>query len=154
MKEVDLLRALSDSGVGREEFAARLATLQTDAGFAQTEAWTAIAKDPNADAWRRLAACRIVLEHCLSFPLPRDAFVSEAIRPMGIPEDRIRELQIAQFLPIERMEGERVFVADTAIRTSVGPASIYFTVDPSTDAVQRAAIYPAEELSARSESSS
>jgi hypothetical protein len=139
--EHDLLAALADSGVDQKDFVARLEETAPEGRFELKEHWMALAVNSNLEDWRRLAASRVLVEYAISFPINKRAFLDQVVLPMEIREDQIIELAVAQALPFDRVEGERVLMANLPIRTSVGPAAVYFAVD-SSNQVQRAAVYP------------
>ena len=136
----DLLAASAVPSTDSHSFEARLVALPAGARFQRGDAWCETAKAP--DPWRRLAALRILLERVLAFPLARERFEESVLAPLGIGAEAVSELPIASALPFETGPEDRVFRADLRVRTSIGPASLYFAVSGPDGLVTRAAAYP------------
>ena len=138
-----VLAALDDPSATEEPVAALIERLPGTARFAAAEEWKARARNPSLDHWRRLAAYRLLVEKVMVYPSDKSRFVDEAITSMGVADAKITDMSRVGALPFERHPGERIFMANVSIRTSVGPASVYFAVSPDDREVRTAKVHPA-----------
>ena len=140
--EARVLAALDDPSATEESVAALIERLLGNAHLAAAEAWKARARNPALEHWRRLAAYRVLLEKVMVYPSDKNRFVNEVITSMGVPDAQITDMSRVGALPFERRPGDRVFMASLPIRTSVGPACVYFAVSPDDREVRTAKVHP------------
>lgn len=140
--EQQLVEALADPHVSREDILRLLDTFAPDAPLALTEMWSALAQAESLDAWRRLMAYRLLIERCLIYPLERESFLDTALRPFGLDDDQIIDATMSQNLPIAREFSETISIAYLPIQTPIGQAAVYFAHDRDTGAIMRAGVYP------------
>jgi hypothetical protein len=140
--ESRLLAAVDDPAATEESVLALIAQLPSGSGFVLAEAWKERARDRSLADWRRLAAYRIMVGKVIVYPCEKQRFVAQAIVSVGVPEEQIIDLTRVGALPFERQEGDRVQMANLPIRTSVGPAGVYFAVGRDGRHVRIAKVYP------------
>lgn len=140
--EQQLAEALVDPTVYREDILRLLDALAPHEPFVLLETWSVLAQTESLSAWRRLTAYRLLIEHCLAYPLDREPFLDYALRPFGLDDEQIVDATMSQNIPIARGFGEAIAMAYLPIQTPVGPAAVYFAQDSDTGAIKRAGLYP------------
>jgi hypothetical protein len=141
--EREVAEAVADPASSLSEISRLITQLPAGGGAGDLrQTWLDLVADRDAEDWRRLAAIEVLLDRHVEYPQPLEGFLRTALEPLGIGSGEVRDMTIAQNLPIERVPGENVRMALLPISTEVGPAAVYFAVGTGDARVQRAAVYP------------
>ncbi len=140
--EKNLVQAMKDPTVSMAEISRLITELPADQGVGTKQTWIDLAADESLEDWRRLASIQLLLDRCIRYPQPLQNFLREVLEPLDVSADAVRDMTIAQNLPLERVPGESVRMALLPISTAVGPAAVYFAVGKPDESVERAAVYP------------
>jgi hypothetical protein len=136
----------SESGllevVKNGERGAALAAVEAwSAPLGDAKAWQKVAMDGSLEEWRRLIAYQVLLDHGVTYPIRVEEFLDLVVRKLGFSEQEGLDMTRTSFIPLARKEGEKPFMINLPIQTPVGPASLYYSVD-QTSQVQQASVYP------------
>lgn len=137
-----LADALADATAPDAAVRRQLDAVPADRRFGQQERWLALTRDGRLAAWRRLAAYRLLVERCLSYPAPRATFVREALAPLGLASAPWIDMTIAQHVPVARRDDAVIRMVHLPIQTAVGPAALYLVLREATDMIEQAAVSP------------
>lgn len=140
--ERGLAGAIGNLDLPDAEVRRRLMALPAGQRFVQNDTWLALARDERLPVWRRLAAYRLLIERCLTYPCPREAFVRAALAPLGVDAGRMVDMTMAQALPVERRADTVIRMVHLPIATPIGPAAVYLALNPATDTVEQAGLSP------------
>jgi hypothetical protein len=137
---------IRNRSVSRDQVFKSIKTLPQTGQFIMKNIWLELVLDRSMEKWRRLEAYKILLSRCLTYPCSLEYFTKEAIAPLGIDKSQMVDMTMAQLLPMEieekRKRGDLILMVNLPILTSIGPASVYFAVERSTNAVEQAQIHP------------
>lgn len=136
-----LVQDMENSAISKAEVLRKIEALSTEL-FLMRETWIDFSHSQSLDNWRRLESYKLVIYRCITYPHTLDDFIAEVITPMGIESKKIIDMTMASFIPLERSSGTTIFMANLPITTDVGPAAVYFEVQKTTNAVERAVVYP------------
>jgi hypothetical protein len=137
-----LADAVGDERSSKHDVLAALAAAEEGGPCADRQRWGSLARDSRLEAWRRLAACHVLLTRCVTYPRQLAAFIDDDLAALGARRGDVTDASMAQNLPLERRPDEQLFVVSVPIDTSVGRAAIYFAVGRGGEHVTGAAIYP------------
>jgi len=138
--ERGLLAALADPGVSKGEIARMVGQLSPRDPFVLPDSWSKLAVDMSLAAWRRLPAIRLFLLRGMAYPCAMDDFERRVLGLFHLKASDAVDMTRAGALPFTREEGQRVFLLHLPIRTSVGPAGLYYAVREGT--VRQADVFP------------
>ncbi len=110
--------------------------------FVMCKAWAGLVRDTALSSWRRLAACQVLIQRCVSYPCKLDDFASDVLTPLGFTLTIGVDMTMAEALPFARNDADEVRMVALPIQTDVGMAALYYAVQRATRTVIRAAIYP------------
>jgi len=105
------------------------------------EGWRGLVRDESLEEWRRLTAFQVLLDHGIAYPVGIQEFLDRAVHELGFEEAKGVDMSRSSFVPLARKEGERPFMINLPIRTPIGPASLYYSVDEANQ-VRQARVYP------------
>jgi len=105
------------------------------------EGWRGLVCDESVEEWRRLTALQVLLDHGIAYPADIQEFLDQAVRELGFEEAKGIDMSRSSFVPLASKEGERPFMINLPIRTPIGPASLYYSVDEANK-VRQARVYP------------
>lgn len=140
--EKNLIRVVQDQNVSKDDVFESVRKVTGTERFVMKDKWIALAKDESLDDWRRLESCKLLINHCFTYPYPFDKFLAEAINPMGVDRQELIDMSMASFVPLERRFDLAIFAASLPIKTATGHAAVYMSVQDSTKMVERAVVHP------------
>ena len=112
--------------------------------FKSPTVWIALANDVELDAWKRMEAYKVLLGQCVDYPCKYDLFMDQIISPLNREGNPILNMSKAQYLPLDRIGQEKIYMLNLPLQTESGPLSVYFTFSEKSKKVNKAIIYPNE----------
>src|SRR5262245_20998816 len=139
INERALADALADTTRSDEAVRRQVQSLTARLRFNQPERWLTLARDARLPAWRRLAAYGLLLERCLTCPIDRRTFVSQALSPLGLETAQWLDMSVGQWVPVKRGNDLVIRMVHLPIQTPVGQAAVYMSLRQGTDTIEQAA---------------
>jgi hypothetical protein len=141
-KEEQLVAALGSSKHPRSEIDQMVKDLPEGERLVMPTAWFTVARDSAQEPWRRLLACKLLLNRSIGLPVNFDSFWDTLVAPLGIEKRQIVDMTMASAVPVQRSAELAVSMVALPITTPTGPAALYYSVRRADGTVVDAAISP------------
>jgi hypothetical protein len=140
--ERKLLADFNDQKIKRETLLNRIKNLPSDITFKLEDEWKKVENDEKLEAWRRVAAAKILMTHFIDYPCDWEEYMQHANNLLGIKMDQWREMSIAQAIPFPIDSENQVMAALLEIPADAGKVAIYVAVDRVSKRVRDFAFVP------------